>query len=116
MRRRPTIAKVANYAMHGRLKIFSTCDKLRQSLSKYKYPARKVGDDSNQGEIPMDAHNHLPDALRYMMAPFPAFPEDPQDFSSIWREVMGKMQNIVRKEWLWTNEPDHVSSFLDNFG
>lgn len=113
----PTIAKVANYAMHGRLKIFNTCNKLRASLAKYKYPARKVGEDVNQGEIPVDAHNHLPDALRYMMAPFPAFPEDPQDFNATWREVMGKLiKQTQSNAWAWDTSPELVGSFLDNFG
>jgi hypothetical protein len=113
----PTIAKVANYAMHGRLKIFATCTKLKASLAKYKYPARKVGEDTNQGETPVDAHNHLPDALRYLMAPFPAFPEDPQDFNYVWREVLDKLRKETHDPtWMWNTPADMVGSFMDNFG
>ena len=114
----PTIAKVATYAEHGRLKIFKTCTKLREALSKYKYPERKVGEDSNQGETPVDAHNHLPDALRYMMAPLPAFPENPDDFGAIWFQMLMQIQNTVpKKHSYWDNTPsDMVTSFMDNFG
>ena len=113
----PTIAKVSNYAMHGRLKIFSSCKKLKDSLAKYKYQPRKVGDDVNQGETPVDSHNHLPDALRYMLAPFPAFPEDPEDFNYIWREIIGKLRKQTTFNPLgFDTPPDMVESFLDNFG
>lgn len=114
----PTIQKVYNYANNGRLKIFSTCRKIRDSLSKYRYPDRKVGDSSNQGEKPMDANNHLPDAIRYMMSPFPQFPADPDSFSYIWRQTMSKMQRQYVSNPLdnWTVPSDYVGEFLDNFG
>ena len=113
----PTIAKVATYAEHGRLKIFRTCTKLRDALSKYKYPERKVGEDNNQGETPVDAHNHLPDALRYMMAPLPAFPANPDDFTAIWRQMLMHIQNTtVPKANYWDTPSDMVNSFMDNFG
>lgn len=114
----PTIAKVATYAEHGRLKIFKTCTKLKDALSKYKYPERKVGEDTNQGEIPIDAHNHLPDALRYLMAPLPAFPENPEDFGAIWFQMLMQMQNNTpNKAKYWEDTPsDMVGSFMDNFG
>lgn len=114
----PTIQKVFNYAKHGRLKIFNTCRKIRDALSKYKYPERKVGDDSNQGEKPVDANNHLPDAIRYMMSPFPQFPENPDDFSVIWRQTLSKMQKQYLSNPLnsWNTPSEYVGEFLDNFG
>ena len=113
----PTIQKVATYAKHGRLKIFNTCRKLRDSLTKYKYPDRKVGDNSNQGENPVDAFNHLPDALRYLMAPFPQFPENPDDFSEVWRQVMMNVQHSSNPYAVdWSRPSDMVESFMDNFG
>lgn len=113
----PTIAKVATYAEHGRLKIFRTCTKLRDALSKYKYPERKVGEDTNQGETPVDAHNHLPDALRYMMAPLPAFPANPDDFNAIWRQMLMQIQNTtMHTARYWDTPSDMVNSFMDNFG
>lgn len=113
----PTITKIATYAQHGRLRIFNTCKKLKDSLSKYKYPDRKVGDDKNQGENPVDKNNHLPDALRYMMAPFPQFPESPDDFGAIWQMTMRTVQK-VRNPYLFEDEmpSDYVGSFMDNFG
>jgi phage terminase large subunit len=113
----PTIQKIATYAQNGRLKIFTNCVKLKASLSKYKYPERKVGDDKNQGELPLDKYNHLPDALRYMLAPFPQFPESPDDFHETWAAVVQTMQRPYNPLYEFTNTPsDYVSSFMDNFG
>ena len=113
----PTILKVSTYAQHGRLKIFNTCKKLKDALSKYKYPDRKVGDDKNQGENPVDKHNHLPDALRYMMAPFPQFPESPDNFGEIWKMTMQTVQRAYNPLSLDYDVPsDYVGSFMDNFG
>lgn len=113
----PTIAKLASYADSGRLKIFSTCKKIRASLSKYKYPDRKVGEDKNQGEKPQDKHNHLPDALRYMLSPFPQFPTDPGDFAEVWREVMRRVERVYNpllEDDAYTDS--FVTDFTDNFG
>lgn len=114
----PTIQKLYNYAKHGRLKIFKTCRKTYEALSKYKYKARETGDDSNQGEVPQDKNNHLPDALRYMLSPFPQFPADPSSFDDLWREMLIK-QNAPRKyNYLSTDDdPDDFNvEFMDNFG
>jgi hypothetical protein len=113
----PTILKVATYAKHGRLRIFSTCKKLKAELAKYKYPDRKVGEDKNQGENPMDKHNHLPDALRYLMAPLPQFPDSPDNFNVVWQETMLTVQASQLPFELTSEIPsDFVGSFMDNFG
>lgn len=115
----PTIQKLYTYAKHGRLKIFNTCRKIYNELSKYKYKERTVGDDGNQGEKPQDKNNHLPDALRYMMAPFPQFPEDPSSFDSIWRALFIKVERQTRYNYLSTDnneDNDLVVEFMDNFG
>lgn len=113
----PTITKVATYAKHGRLRFFNSCKKLKDAMSKYKYPDRKVGDDKNQGENPVDKHNHLPDALRYMMSPFPQFPESPDDFNAIWQMTL---RTVQKPQYRWALEDDtpsdYVGSFMDNFG
>lgn len=116
----PTIQKVAEYASAGRLKIFKSCVKMYASLSKYKYPERKLGDDRNQGETPQDRNNHLPDALRYMLAPFPNFPASEYEFIEIWRKVLTKtMQYDPLMSEFGTsadNAPEMVYDFMDNFG
>lgn len=114
----PTIQKLYNYATHGKLKIFRSCKKIYNALSKYKYKARQTGDDSNQGEKPQDKNNHLPDALRYMLSPFPQFPLNPEDFSEIWRETMLK-QKIVSNGYNPLATDDDIETnveFMDNFG
>lgn len=114
----PTINKVYTYAKHGRLKIFNTCKKTYTSLSKYKYKERTLGDDSNQGEKPQDKNNHLPDALRYLLSPFPAFPDDPSDFNEMWRIAMLSVKVPKKYNYLSTDDVDSNSNveFMDNFG
>ena len=113
----PTIQKIFNYASHGRLKIFDNCRKIYTELSKYKYPERTLGDDKNQGEKPLDKNNHLPDALRYALAPFPQFPQNPDEFSEIWRQTIQKLQRKYNPLSLDDDyDPDYVTDFMDNFG
>lgn len=116
----PTIQKIANYAAHGRLKIFNTCRKIYTELSKYKYPERTVGDDSNQGEKPLDKNNHLPDAIRYMMSPFPQFPTEPEHFDEIWRQTMSKVKQVHSDlddfRGGFADDDGFVTEFTDNFG
>ena len=114
----PTINKVYTYAKHGRLKIFNTCKKTYNSLSRYKYKERTLGDDKNQGEKPQDKNNHLPDALRYLLSPFPAFPEDPSSFDDMWREMMIRTHTVKKYNYLSTEDEsnDYNVEFLDNFG
>lgn len=112
----PTIQKVADYGKHKKLRIFTTCRKLWTSLSKYKYPERKMGDDKNQGEKPLDKNNHLPDALRYLMSPFPQFPTSPDDFSVIWSQTLKKVASRYNPLASEDYSIDTVDSFMDNFG
>lgn len=114
----PTIQKLYNYAKYGRLKIFKTCKHLYDELSKYKYKERTLGDDKNQGERPQDKNNHLPDALRYMLSPFPQFPEDPSSFNDVWRELFIRQKLSKNYNYLSSNDEfdnDNVE-FMDNFG
>ena len=114
----PTIQKLYNYATNGRLKIFKTCKKTYEALSKYKYKERTLGDDKNQGEKPQDKNNHLPDALRYMLSPFPAFPEDPSSFDDVWREMNIRRSVSTSYNYLSTDDDfsDSNVEFMDNFG
>lgn len=113
----PTIQKLYNYAKHGRLKIFKTCKKIYEELSKYKYKPRDLGDDLNQGEKPMDKHNHLPDALRYAIAPFPQFPDSPSDFDDVFREMLIANKPKTGYNYLSNDYNDsYVDEFMDNFG
>jgi phage terminase large subunit len=114
----PTINKVYTYAKHGRLKIFKTCKKMYNSLSRYKYKERTLGDDKNQGEKPQDKNNHLPDALRYLLSPFPHFPEDPDSFESVWRELMIRTNKPKTYNYLSNDDvyDEYIVEFMDNFG
>ena len=117
----PTIQKLYNYAKNGKLRIFKSCKKIYNELSRYKYKERGLGDDLNQGEKPIDKYNHLPDALRYMMSPFPQFPASPDDFKDVWRRTYSlyeKRKNSHRYDYLSVDDEtsDNVTEFMDNFG
>ena len=112
----PTIAKVSTYADNGRLKIFNTCKKIKSSLSKYKYPERKIGDNKNQGERPLDKYNHLPDAIRYMLSPFPQFPSNPNDFDDVWANTVRKVDRKYNPLYLDDTDDNYITDFMDNFG
>lgn len=113
----PTIEKLNAYAMAGRLKFFKTCKNVWNAFSKYKYQPRDLGDDDNQGEIPMDKFNHIPDALRYMLSPFPPFPTDGVEFDTIWQETMNKFTMLYDPfAGFDPVESDYVTDFSDNFG
>lgn len=115
----PTIQKVSEYATAGRLKIFRSCVKIHTSFSKYKYPERKLGDDHNQGETPQDRNNHLPDAIRYMLAPFPNFPASEYEFTEVWRQVLNKQQQydpLMSSFGGSSDSPEFVTDFMENFG
>jgi hypothetical protein len=115
----PTIQKVYTYAKYGRLKIFKTCRNAYTELSKYKYKPRKVGDDLNQGEKPQDSNNHISDAIRYMLSPFPNFPVDPQSFDNVWLETMQKTVKHIHTgyDYLSTDKnDDYIVDYMDNFG
>lgn len=114
----PTIEKIATYAKHKRLRIFNSCKKIKASLGKYKYPPKTLNSDKNNGEKPLDKNNHLPDAIRYMLAPFPSFPSDPDAFDDIWYKTLqsSKQSYTFCHELTPDYEEESVSSFLDNFG
>lgn len=117
----PTIQKVYNYAKNGRLRIFKSCKKIYNELSKYKYKPKGLGDDLNQGEKPVDKNNHLPDAIRYMLSPFPQFPASPEDFDDVWRKTYSlydKSKKSQRYDYLSVDdvEDGNVTEFMDNFG
>jgi len=109
----PTITKLSTYAKNGKVRFFKTLRNLHKELRAYKYPTKTLGSDKNQGEKPMDSNNHLPDAIRYAMAPLPAFPSDPKEFGEIWTEIVNKTKGYNP---LSTEEEDYGSDFIvDNW-
>lgn len=72
------IEKVRDYMQQGKLKFFNNLENMKNEAKKYKFPDDKT---KNTNEKPMDKHNHLWDAIRYMIA---ACPEDPTDMETIY--------------------------------
>lgn len=117
----PTINKLYSYAKYGRLRIFRTCTQIYEELSKYRYPPKTLSDKSNAPEKPVDKHNHLPDALRYMLSDFPNFPDDPNDFPEVWRTALIERTLSNRApghyNYLSNDEPEgYITDVTDLFG
>lgn len=68
------IEKVRDYMVAGKLKFFNSLTSLKFESKRYVYKKNSNGTNSN--DTPVDKHNHLFDALRYMVAKFPQNPND----------------------------------------
>lgn len=87
------IEKVRNYMYLGKLKFFSNCVNIKKEALKYSY--HDVS-SVNKG-TPIDRHNHLWDAIRYMIV---GLPDDPMDIFSIYNMPNNKsMQNVYSKSF-----------------
>ena len=69
------IEKVRDYLYTGKLKIFASCDNIKDEASKYVYNPI----DSANPDKPIDKFNHLMDCLRYMIS---VLPDNPDDFNA----------------------------------
>jgi hypothetical protein len=72
------IEKVRDYMVSHKLFFFNNLDNLKYEAKSYIF---NKSDKHNTNEKPMDKHNHLMDAMRYMVA---VFPQDPNDMGSIY--------------------------------
>jgi phage terminase large subunit len=72
------IEKVRDYMVSGKLFFFNNLDNLKFEAKGYIF--NKKG-DRNTNDKPVDKHNHLMDAMRYMVA---VFPQDPNDMGSVY--------------------------------
>jgi PBSX family phage terminase large subunit len=65
------IERIRDYMHAGKLKFFNNCNELKQEADRYVYPKDKK---TNTDDKPVDKHNHLWDAIRYMIMRLPADP------------------------------------------
>ena len=61
---KPMIGVVRRLIRERRLTVSRRCTALLQEFEEYQYPER---DERNTGEVPLDAHNHAQDAIRYAL-------------------------------------------------
>jgi len=71
------IEKVRDYMDNGKLKFFSNLNKLKKEAVNYTY--RKT--ENNTNDTPIDAFNHLWDAIRYIVA---KLPRDPNKLNAVY--------------------------------
>lgn len=67
------IDRVRDFMYRGKLKIFTSCVNIKEEAQKYVYKTNKDGTGT---DAPIDRHNHLMDALRYLVM---SLPNDPRD-------------------------------------
>lgn len=72
------IEKVRDYMASHKLFFFNSLDNLKYEAKNYIF---KKSDSHNSNDTPVDKHNHLMDALRYMIA---VLPQDPNDMAHVF--------------------------------
>jgi hypothetical protein len=107
----PSIAKLYSYGKAGKIKFFSNLKNTLNEFKSYKYPNRNLGEEGNQGETPIDSHNHLPDAIRYMMSKLPAIPGDINLYRDIFEESLRQTAKVYNP--LSTNNDDREDGYVD---
>jgi hypothetical protein len=73
------IEKMRDYMFAGKLKIFNDLEAMIDEASRYMYALTSSVKNSN--DKPLDKHNHLLDALRYIVA---RLPKDPNQLIKIY--------------------------------
>jgi PBSX family phage terminase large subunit len=107
----PSIAKLYSYGKAGKIKFFANLKNTLNEFKSYKYPNRNLGEEGNQGETPIDSHNHLPDAIRYMMSKLPAIPGDINLYRDIFEESLRQTAKVYNP--LSTNNDDREDGYVD---
>ena len=69
----------------GKLKFFSSLNNLKFEAINYVYPDKNI----NTNDKPVDRHNHLWDAIRYIIA---RLPRDPNELNSYFVQ-----NNLINK-------------------
>lgn len=71
------IMKVQTWFSLGKIKIFESCQNLLWELTEaYRFPERKLDDNKNAGDKPLDKDNHAADVIRYIVN---ELPDDPNE-------------------------------------
>jgi hypothetical protein len=89
------IEKVRDYMFAGKLKFFNDLENMVDEASRYMYATNLTTKNSN--DKPIDKHNHLLDALRYVVA---RLPKDPNQLIKIYSkagEIQGWFEDSVRR-------------------
>jgi len=72
------IEKVRDYMVSNKLFFFNDLENLKYEAKSYQF---KKSEKINTNDTPIDKHNHLMDAMRYMVA---KFPQDPNDMIGVY--------------------------------
>jgi phage terminase large subunit len=89
------IEKVRDYMFSGKLKFFNDLENMIDEASRYMYASNMTTKNTN--DKPLDKHNHLLDALRYVVARLPKDPNQMLKIYSKTGEIEGWFNDTVRK-------------------
>lgn len=99
------IEKVRDYMDNGKLKFFSGLNNLRYAAMNYIY-VKPNNKEKNTNDLPIDAFNHLWDAIRYIIV---ALPRDPNKMNAVY------VQNNMINETYNVFKEDKKENFKDDF-
>lgn len=85
------IERLRDFMYTGKMKVFSSCVNMKDEARQYTWKADKNGD---QREIPVDKHNHLMDAWRYLAM---GLPNDFRDCYITKKEVLSAKDSIITR-------------------
>lgn len=91
------IEKVRDYMYCGKLKFFSDLNNLKFEAVNYIYPEK----GTNTNDKPQDKHNHLWDAIRYMVAKLPRDPNELNEHytqSALLNSTYSTFTDAIEKE------------------
>ena len=86
---------VREYFFQGKLKIFTTCVKLKDEASRYTY--REATRTREADDTPIDKFNHFMDSLRYLVMGLPSNPAELRG-QVVSVAASGNFKNIVRRD------------------
>ena len=99
------IEKVRDYMDNGKLKFFSDLNNLRYAAMNYIY-VKPNNKEKNTNDLPIDAFNHLWDAIRYIIV---SLPRDPNKMNAVY------VQNNMINETYNVFKEDKKENFKDDF-
>lgn len=88
---------VREYFFQGKLKIFTTCVKLKDEASRYTY--REATRTREADDTPIDKFNHFMDSLRYLVMGLPSNPAELRG-QVVSVAASGNFKNIVRRDMM----------------
>ena len=104
------IERVRDFMYQGKLKIFISCTNLKDEAQKYVWKKDKSGTIKDD---PVDKHNHLMDAMRYMIM---ALPNDLRDINLVGAKENSNQTVLDRLKMQTDTSPSDGTGGVYGFG